>query len=683
MTDPTKQSVPKASIDTDIHEEQLPKIPSGWVIGAVLGLIIIGLAGAARHVLRLEQTVVESLAVEDAAKYSAALQEFRTIYTSEVVEPARANGIVITHDYLETPGSLPLPATMSLLLGKRLTEASGGHVRLYSDYPFPWRTPAETKLDEFQVKALATLRASPDEPVVNFFEIDGQMVVRYAAADLMREACVQCHNTHPDSPKRDWKTGDVRGVLEITRPVAGGATAARLSLQQTVRQLTGIAIFALVGLALVIVVLRRSALYSLQLASETAKANRLIGREIEHRKETEKQAIAVQKLESLGLLAGGIAHDFNNLLAGILGNAEMALLETSKATLKPKVIQRYIGLILQTGEQTKALIKQLLTYAGGHAFEKEPVNLSKRVELLAPLLVTASRHKAKLVLETDPFLPSLMGDPVQLDQVVMNLVTNASDAIDSAGGNITIRTGICLPDELDPTQSEDPIYDQDDSVSVYLEVEDDGCGMAPDIQGLIFDPFFSTKGVGRGLGLSALQGIVRDHDGTVMIASALGNGSIVRVEFNGAKFDNQIVSDSIPNSASNNGLKNVLVVDDDATVRDMTVSMLKENGFRPEAATSGAEAVQRIQVKGSPIDAVILDVCMPGEHGLDVYKTLIQHQPTLAVLFMSGFAVDEEVRTLVSQGQVSLLTKPFTMYDLSKALSGLRLRAKTESSTLP
>jgi len=309
--------------------------------------------------------------------------------------------------------------------------------------------------------------------------------------------------------------------------------------------------------------------------------------------------------------------------------------------------------------------------------------LSKRVELLGPLLVTASRHKAKLVLETDPFLPSLMGDPVQLDQVVMNLVTNASDAIDSAGGNIIIRTGICLPDEQAPTQSEDPISDQDDSVSIYLEVEDDGCGMGLEIQGLIFDPFFSTKGVGRGLGLSALQGIVRDHDGTVMIASELGNGSIVRVEFNGAKFDNQIIADSMPGSASNNGLKNVLVVDDDATVLEMTVSMLKENGFRPEAATSGAEAVKRIQLKGSPIDAVILDVCMPDEHGLAVYKTLIHHQPTLSVLFMSGFAVDEEIRSLVSQGQVSLLTKPFTMYDLSKAMSGLRLRAKTEPGKLP
>ena len=102
----------------------------------------------------------------------------------------------------------------------------------------------------------------------------------------------------------------------------------------------------------------------------------------------------------------------------------------------------------------------------------------------------------------------------------------------------------------------------------------------------------------------------------------------------------------------------------------------------PKAATSGTEAVKRIQVKESPIDAVILDVCMPDEHGLAVYKTLIQYQPTLAVLFMSGFAIDEEVRTLVSQGQVSLLTKPFTMYDLSKALSGLRLRAKTESEKL-
>ena len=518
---------------------------------------MLGLAGIAHHVLQLERTLVESMAIEDAAQYSTGLRAFRTLYTSEVVERARAQGMLITHDYKNTEGALPLPITLTKQLGEGLADVSGGDVRLYSDYPFPWRTPAETSLDPFQVEALASLRLSPDKPVIRFVETDGQLFVRYASADLMREACVECHNTHPDSPKRDWAVGDVRGVLEVRRQVDGGAVTARLDLQRTVRQLVGIAIFALIGLAIGIMVLRRSALRSQEMATEKAEANHLLGLEIEHRKNTEKQAIAVQKLESLGLLAGGIAHDFNNLLAGILGNAEMAALEASKPTPKQGAVRKYIDLILQTGEQTKRLIKQLLTYAGGHAFEKMPVHLSQRIALLAPLLATASRHKANLVLETDPLLPLLMGDPVQLDQVVMNLLTNASDAIQDTGGTITIRTGVCTDEDTDLPNQSTLVLSENGSIPIFLEVEDDGCGLDAETQSRMFDPFFSTKGMGRGLGLSALQGIVRDHNGAVMVASEVGSGTIVRVVFQGGIAPTPSHENPVLDKAAINNMKNM------------------------------------------------------------------------------------------------------------------------------
>ena len=640
----------------------------------MVGLVVLGLAGIARHVLSLERKLVESMAIEDASQYSHGLRIFRTLYTSEVVARARTSGSLITHDYLSTPGALPLPITLTKRIGESLNEASGGDVRLYSDYPFPWRTPGETSLDEFQKDALASLRTSPDAPFYRFVENNGQLVIRYATADLMRAACVECHNTHPDSPKTNWSVGDVRGVLEVSRHVEGGTVSARLDLQRTVRQLVGIAIFALIGLAIGIIVLRRSAMRSQTLASETVEANRLLGLEMEQRKNTERQAIAVQKLESLGLLAGGIAHDFNNLLAGILGNAEMAALETAKPAPKQESVRRYIDLILQTGEQTKRLVKQLLTYAGGHAFEKQPVNLSQRIELLAPLLATASRHKANLVLETDPFLPMLMGDPVQLDQVVMNLLTNASDAIETTGGTITIRTGMCTDEDTDPGRVNPTSSQEDDSTPIYLEVEDDGCGLDNDTQSRMFDPFFSTKGTGRGLGLSALQGIVRDHDGSVMVASEVGRGAIVRIEFRGGIPAIRAHHSTMFDGTSTLGFSNILVVDDDAVVRDTTISMLEEKGFTCTAANSGAEAIALIEVQGAAIDAVILDVCMPNERGLTIYNILMQHRPNLPVMFMSGFAVDEGIHDLVSKGQVTLLTKPFTLYELSKGLSELHAR---------
>ena len=645
-------------------KNSLHGIPSGRTIGVVVGLVVLGLAGTARHVLHLERKLVESMAIEDAAQYSFGLRAFRTLYTSEVVERARASGTVVTHDYMKTPGAIPLPITLTKRLGENLPEAAGGEVRLYSDYPFPWRTPAETAMDEFEVTALASLRKFPDEPVIRFVENDGRLMIRYATADLMREACVECHNTHPDSPKRDWSIGDVRGVLHVTRQVEGGAISTRQDLQRTVRQLVGIAILSLIGLALGAVFLQRSTL-----------------RRIEHQKKTEKQAIAVQKLESLGLLAGGIAHDFNNLLAGMLGNAEMAALETSKSSPKNEAIRRYIDLILKTGDQTKRLVKQLLTYAGGHAFEKEPVHLSQRIELLAPLLATASRHKANLVLETDPLLPMLMGDPVQLDQVVMNLLTNASDAIETTGGTITIRTGLCTGEDNNGLSENPTERRESDSIPIYLEVEDDGCGLDVETQSRMFDPFFSTKGTGRGLGLSALQGIVRDHDGAVMVASEVGSGTIIRVEFRGGIPSERAHRSSMMDDTATKGFKNVLVVDDDATVREMTISMLEEKGFKAVPANSGAEAIALIQRPDASIDAVILDVCMPGEHGLTIYNTLVQHHPDLPVMFMSGFAIDEGIRTLVSEGRVTLLTKPFTLHDLSLCLKDLHAKASLQEET--
>ena len=179
---------------------------TGWAIGVLVVLIVLGLANSARQLLLLEGDLVESLAIEDARRYAQALREFRTLYTSEVVERAMANGTQITHDYKEHPGALPLPATLSMLLGKRLSQSPGGDVRLYSDHPFPWRSTDDTFMDDFEKEALLNLRQNPDDPVMRFEEVNGEMVVRYAIADRMRTSCVECHNTHPDSPKRGHRS---------------------------------------------------------------------------------------------------------------------------------------------------------------------------------------------------------------------------------------------------------------------------------------------------------------------------------------------------------------------------------------------------------------------------------------------------------------------------------------------
>ena len=180
-----------------------------------------------------QKKLIESAALQQAALYSQALTDMRTLYTSEVVARVGAHDVEVTHNYADTEGAIPLPATLSMMLGAKISErGTGGYVRLYSDYPFPWRTDGGPN-DDFQVEALIRLRQTPTQPVHKFEEIDGRPVMRYATADTMRESCVECHNTHDASPKTNWETGDVRGVLEVTIPVDAARAQAADSFRGT------------------------------------------------------------------------------------------------------------------------------------------------------------------------------------------------------------------------------------------------------------------------------------------------------------------------------------------------------------------------------------------------------------------------------------------------------------------
>ena len=196
--------------------------------------------------------LVRSAVLHEAAHHSELLSEFRTLYTSEVVAPAAAHGLEVTHDYESSDGAIPLPATLSILLGERITRTGkGGRIRLYSDHPFPWRNDGGPR-DAFETEALRALRQNPDEPFYRFEKSDGRDVLRYASADVMRKNCVSCHNSHPDSSKIDWKVGDVRGVLEVTLPMDAAIAQAGTELQGTLVLVGGAGLFGLLGIVIVI-----------------------------------------------------------------------------------------------------------------------------------------------------------------------------------------------------------------------------------------------------------------------------------------------------------------------------------------------------------------------------------------------------------------------------------------------
>ncbi len=227
----------------------------------LLTLAALGFGGAGIllwHFSQLSSELKEAAAIEGAARYSEVLTEFRTLYTSEVVARLRPYGIEVTHDYQSKEGAIPLPATLSLLLGERIgRKGSSVQVRLYSDHPFPWQEDGGPR-NEFERAALDQLRRVPNEPFVQFAEIQGRPALRYATADLMRPQCVGCHNSHPDSPKTDWEVGDVRGVLEVILPMDNVEAVARTGLRGTLLLTLTLILTGLGLLAVVITGLRRS-----------------------------------------------------------------------------------------------------------------------------------------------------------------------------------------------------------------------------------------------------------------------------------------------------------------------------------------------------------------------------------------------------------------------------------------
>jgi signal transduction histidine kinase/ActR/RegA family two-component response regulator len=643
-------------------------LTNGWTLSLIFCLVVLGLVHTVQGVLQIERDLVESLAIEDAARYSDTLREFRTLYTSEVVERAVANGTRITHDYQNDPGALPLPSTLSMLLGKRLTSRHGGDVRLYSDTPFPWRVRNRKPLDSFQSMALEALRDEPSNPVLRFEESDGVTVVRYATADLMRESCVECHNTHPDSPKRDWVVGDVRGVLEVSRPVTSSWSSMRLDIRNSLRTVVLVSALGLLGLGVMVTILRRLAQYNQELAERTVESNRQLATEIKQRQFAEEQAINSQKLESLGLLAGGIAHDFNNLLVSILGHLELARLPHNTPAAK----ERHLSLVQKGAERAKNLIKQMLTYVGKQPIEQQAIDLTHRIEQITPLFIARTRRNANLVFETESNLPTFLGDPGQIEQVYVNLITNASEAIGDQPGTITVRTGMAEDtEEVERfvADSANP-YGGDKSVArVFLEVEDTGCGLSPEARKRMMDPFFSTKGPGRGLGLASIQGIARAHHATIMIGSTENVGTLFRIEFPVAgTTELQPADTTIGEMVLQGDGRTVLVVDDDNDARETTTELLKANGFHVLSVESGSAAIERCRIEGATIDAIVLDMSMPAMSGVDTYRHIMEIQPDILVVFISGFFADEDTRELLHSGKAVFVQKPFSADQLMRAV---------------
>ena len=393
-----------------------------------------------------------------------------------------------------------------------------------------------------------------------------------------------------------------------------------------------------------------------------------LGREIQRRKEVEaererlqERMLQAQKLESLGVLAGGIAHDFNNLLTSVIGYCDLARLELPTSSAAIAMIDEAV----QGARRAAELTQQMLAYAGKARFTKGPLHLSALVTETARLLEVSISKKCVLRYELMPDLPLCTGDPTQLRQVIMNLIINASEAIGDRSGAITISTGAAWCDEayLRENHVDDGLAE---GLYVHLEVADTGSGMTPEVRARIFDPFFTTKFTGRGLGLAAVVGIVRAHQGAVRVYSEPGRGTTFKLLFPAHAPD--VVHDhrDADGRTGWRGSGTVLVVDDEESVRALARHMLTQFGFEVVTAADGLEGVARYRELRTQAQAplVLLDLTMPHLDGEGTFRTLRQLDPHVRVLLMSGYSELSVEGRFAGKGLRGFVQKPFRLEQL-------------------
>jgi signal transduction histidine kinase len=374
--------------------------------------------------------------------------------------------------------------------------------------------------------------------------------------------------------------------------------------------------------------------------------------------ELEDRIQQTQKLEGLGVMAGGIAHDFNNLLTPILGDTSLALMD-----LEPESpVRERLEKVQRAAQRAAALTNQLLAYAGRGPLVTEPINLSQLVLEMAQLLESSLSQKAVLGYEMSADAPPIEGDAAQLSQVVMNLITNASEAFGDGSGRVAIRTGQIEGRRISPSAVlfghpvEDALYS-------YFEVEDNGCGMSSATRARIFDPFFTTKFTGRGLGLAAVLGIVRGHDGAVELESHPARGTRFRVLLPAAPAE-VVIHPVGQDSGSWEGDGTVLVVDDDDGVRELVRICLERAGLTVLESADGAEAAAVFADRASEIEVVLLDSTMPAAGGDEAFEAIRHLRRDVPVVLMSGYSRERAAENFAGADLAGFLQKPFLPSEL-------------------
>jgi signal transduction histidine kinase len=405
--------------------------------------------------------------------------------------------------------------------------------------------------------------------------------------------------------------------------------------------------------------------------SEIRDQNRLLEAEVAERERAEAerrklegQLLQAQKLEGLGVMAGGIAHDFNNLLVGILGNAHLALMDS----VPQSPLFEMISEIETASRRAADLVQELLAYAGKAQFDVRRSNLSALVEEMLKLLRSSVPPNATIVCKLGEQVPWIEADATQIRQIVMNLITNAAESLEGRMGQVSVRTGV-MHAEKAYLRERYLTNDLPEGEYAFLEVQDTGCGMDLETIQRIFDPFYTTKFTGRGLGLAAVIGIVKSHHGTLDVESELGRGTTFRVLIPLAGAGPHPGEVRRPRVATQMGGGTVLVVEDEPSVRAVSKRIVGKAGFEVLTASGGREAVALFREHAQEIVAVLLDLTMPDMDGETTLRELRRIRADVPVVICSGHSEAQADRIVQSTQNATFLQKPYTFATLVQRLS--------------
>jgi signal transduction histidine kinase/ActR/RegA family two-component response regulator len=624
-------------------------------IGSLLAL---GMAVLINHIDDLNWDLAQTIALDDSSLYSQTLTDFRTLYTSEVVERVRSHGVDIRHDYENTPGAIPLPATLSIILGQKVAQGStGGEVKLYSDFPFPWRLKVRAPMDTFEQDALQAFRNGLRDPFIRFEELGGKQVLRYATADLMRPQCLSCHNTHPQTPRKGWKAGDVRGVLSITRPVEQFVQQARSQLWQTFALLSAILLLTLGLIALVLRMMRAQILAN--------EANRFKTEFLLH-----------------------MSHEIRTPLNGVIGMTQ--LLEQTSLTEKQ---HQYTNTLIRSGHTLLNLVNDILHLskieAGYIRLESIPFAVSDLLDELSQLMTPLAMRKGlHLRCEDMGELPAMLwGDPARLNQILTNLLSNAIKF--SEQGEVILEVENVPKGETQAEETQDVAQHK-----LRFTVTDTGIGIPKEAHRTLFDSFTQADVSharlygGTGLGLTITKDLVDLMNGQITFESEPGTGTTfwVTIPFSTKAAASRPVSNpqrfvlptaEIPPQRFSHQpalkrweSKSALIVEDTQINQQVASAMMTQLGFTCDIAEDGKGAVEAAGNKTYHV--ILMDCQMPLMNGFDATRRIRQIETEsnrVPVIGMSAHAIEETRRQMIEAGMDDYIAKPISLAGLEKILA--------------